>query len=186
MTQDKKSHERSHVPILTYIRRFFTHIRRNVLQIHPTLFFLTILHTIAMNCPIHKLRIIFYKMRGTRIERNVFFGNQVFLEEAFPELITIQENSDLGPGVMILTHDTILHHLDPKGPIRSSQVIIGRNCYIGAGAIILPGVTIGDNSIIGAGAVVTKSIPPGSVATGIPARVVCSREEWRRKHLEDA
>jgi acetyltransferase-like isoleucine patch superfamily enzyme len=142
---------------------------------------------IAMNCPIHKLRIVFYKLRGTRIERNVFVADHVFLEEGNPELITIRENSDLGPRVMILTHDTILHHLNPElPPTRSSQVIIGRNCYIGAGAIILPGVTIGDNSIIGAGAVVTKSIPPGSVATGIPAKIVCSRDEWRRKHLEDA
>ena len=86
---------------------------------------------------------------------------------------------------MIITHDTVLEHLYQGIPVRTSEVTIGRNCYIGAGAIILPGVTIGDNSIIGAGAVVTKSIPPGSVAMGVPAKVVCTREEWGRKHPRD-
>ena len=49
---------------------------------------------------------------------------------------------------------------------------IGRNCWIGAGAIILPGVTIGDNTVIGAGSVVTKDIPDCSIAVGNPCRVI--------------
>ena len=51
-------------------------------------------------------------------------------------------------------------------------VTIGRNCWIGAGAIILPGVTIGDNTVIGAGSVVTKDIPENVVAVGNPCRVM--------------
>jgi acetyltransferase-like isoleucine patch superfamily enzyme len=179
MIQDKCAKERLSVPFLTYIRR-------DVLQFHPRQIILNILHFLAMNCPIQKLRIVFYKLRGTTIEKNVFIANRVFLEEVHPELITIKENTDLGPRVMIITHDTILHHLDPALPsTHTSEVTIGRNCYIGAGAIILPGVTIGDNSIIGAGAVVTKSVPQGSVAMGVPAKVVCTREEWSRKHMSD-
>jgi len=176
MTQDKKSDDGSDVPIIT-------HIRRDVLQFHPRQIYLSILHFLAMYCPIHKLRIVFYKMRGTRIEKNVFLADQVYLEEGHPELITIEENSDIGPRVMVLTHDTIQGHLDPTIQSSTSKVIIGRDCYIGAGTIILPGATIGDNSIIGAGSVVTRSIPPGSVAMGVPAKVICSREEWSRKHL---
>jgi acetyltransferase-like isoleucine patch superfamily enzyme len=53
-----------------------------------------------------------------------------------------------------------------------SPVIIEEDCWLGTGAIVLPGVRIGRGSIIGAGAVVTKDIPPMSVATGVPARVV--------------
>lgn len=49
---------------------------------------------------------------------------------------------------------------------------IGRNCWIGAGAIILPGVTIGDNTVVGAGSVVTKDLPSGVVAVGNPCRVL--------------
>ena len=64
-------------------------------------------------------------------------------------------------------------------------VRIGRNCWLGAGVIVLPGVTIGDNSVIGAGSVVTKDIPANVVAVGSPCRVVRpigehDREYYRR------
>ena len=160
------------------------HIRRDILHIHPRFFFITILHILAMNCPIFKLRNVLYKLRGTKLERNITIGNFVFMDDLYPELITIKENADLGPRVTILTHDTVFRHLKFNlAAIRCNEVVIGKNCYIGSCAIILPGVTIGDNSIIGAGAIVTKSIPPESVAMGIPAKVVCSTEEWGRKHL---
>lgn len=55
-----------------------------------------------------------------------------------------------------------------------SQVTIEEDCWLGTGAIVLPGVRIGKGSVIGAGAVVTKDIPPYSVAIGVPARVVRS------------
>ena len=51
-------------------------------------------------------------------------------------------------------------------------VKIGRNCWIGAGAVIVPGITIGDNVVIGAGSVVTKDIPSNVVAVGNPCRVL--------------
>ena len=59
-------------------------------------------------------------------------------------------------------------------------VRIGRNCWIGAGAIILPGVTIGDNVVIGAGSVVTKDIPSNVVAVGNPCRVLREVSEHDR------
>jgi acetyltransferase-like isoleucine patch superfamily enzyme len=106
------------------------------------------------------------------------------MDDLHPELITIKENADLGPRVTILTHDTVLRHLDfDIDSVRCREVVIGKNCYIGSCAIILPGVTIGDNSIIGAGSIITRSVPPDSVAMGIPAKVICSTEEWGRKHL---
>ena len=61
-------------------------------------------------------------------------------------------------------------------------VHIGRNCWIGAGAVILPGVTIGDNSVIGAGSVVTKDIPENVVAVGNPCRVLRKIDEHDREY----
>jgi acetyltransferase-like isoleucine patch superfamily enzyme len=55
------------------------------------------------------------------------------------------------------------------------EVNIGDNCFIGFGSIILPGVTIGENCVIGAGSVVTRDIPPNSIASGAPARVIRPR-----------
>ena len=51
-------------------------------------------------------------------------------------------------------------------------VHIGKNCWLGAGVRVMPGVTIGDNSVIGAGSVVTKDIPPNVVAVGVPCKVL--------------
>jgi acetyltransferase-like isoleucine patch superfamily enzyme len=174
MTQEKIDKKKSRVSFVTYLRR-------DLLQIHPKLCILTFLHFLAMNCPVDRMRIVLYKLRGTKIGKNVNIAPQAFLEEGNPELITIKENTDIGPRVMIATHHTAFYHINPEFSKYTSQVIIGKNCYIGAGVIILPGVTIGDDSIVGAGAVVTKSIPPGSVAMGVPAKVVCTREEWGEK-----
>ena len=177
MTPANKTKDTGRVPLIRYIRR-------DIFHIHPRHFLITVLHFLAMICPILKLRNVLYKMRGTKLEKNVTLGNLVFMDDLHPEMITIKENADLGPRVTILTHDTVLRHLDFQiASVRCDAVVIGKNCYIGACAVILPGVTIGDNSIIGAGSVVTRSIPPESVAMGIPARVICSRAEWSRKKL---
>ncbi len=83
-----------------------------------------------------------------------------------------------GPNVTIAT---AAHPIDPearkKGLQYNKPVRIGRNCWIGAGAIILPGVTIGDNAVIGAGSVVTKDVPDGVVAVGNPCRVLRKAED---------
>lgn len=59
-----------------------------------------------------------------------------------------------------------------QGHSKAKQVVLKRGCWIGANAIILPGVVVGENSVIGAGSIVTKSIPSGVVAVGSPARVI--------------
>ena len=78
-----------------------------------------------------------------------------------------------GPNVTIAT---AAHPISPEHRKQDYQynlpVHIGENCWIGAGAIILPGVTIGDNSVIGAGSVVTKDIPANVVAVGNPCHVL--------------
>ena len=78
-----------------------------------------------------------------------------------------------GPNVVVATAG---HPIDPELRKKTYQynfpVHIGRNCWIGAGAVIVPGVTIGDNVVIGAGSVVTKDIPSNVVAVGNPCRVL--------------
>ena len=87
--------------------------------------------------------------------------------------IFIGDCTMLGPNVVIATAG---HPIDPqlrqKGLQYNLPVHIGRNCWLGAGVIVMPGVTIGDNTVIGAGSVVTKDIPSGVVAVGNPCRVL--------------
>lgn len=86
--------------------------------------------------------------------------------------VTIGAGTQIGPGVQILAAD---HPRDPalraEGWESGRPVTIGRNVWIGGGALILPGVTIGDDAIVGAGSVVTRDVPPGTTAAGNPARV---------------
>ena len=107
---------------------------------------------------------------------NIRLGEAVFLNFNCVLLdvvgITIGDKTKIGPGVQILTAD------HPREPELRAQllefgrpVVIGANVWIGAGALILPGVTIGDDAIIGAGSVVTRSVPAGATAVGNPARL---------------
>jgi maltose O-acetyltransferase len=86
--------------------------------------------------------------------------------------VTIGEKTQIGPGVQILTAD---HPRDPAerdaGLEFGPPIRIGRNVWIGGGAIVLPGVVIGDNALIGAGSVVTRDVPAGATAFGNPARL---------------
>jgi acetyltransferase-like isoleucine patch superfamily enzyme len=83
----------------------------------------------------------------------------------------IGNNVHISVGTIITT--TGLDYMMNRDHI-SKTIIIKDNVWIGSNAIILPGVIIGENSVVGAGAVVTKSIPPNSVAVGVPARVIKS------------
>ena len=109
--------------------------------------------------------------------RNVHVGDNVYanfnLTLVDDAHIYIGERTMIAPNVTITT---ATHPVSPRLRARGIQynkdVHIGRNVWIGAGAIVLPGVTIGDNSVIGAGAVVNKDIPANVVAAGVPCRVL--------------
>lgn len=85
--------------------------------------------------------------------------------------INIGEKVMFGPAVTIAT---VGHPINPnmREYMYAAPVTIEDNCWIGAGAVICPGVTIGENSVIGAGSVVIKDIPANSVAVGNPCRVI--------------
>lgn len=87
--------------------------------------------------------------------------------------IYVGDYTMIGPNVTIATAGhPILPELREQIYQYNMPVHIGRNCWIGAGAIIMPGVTIGDNTVIGAGSIVTKDIPANVVAVGNPCRVM--------------
>ena len=105
--------------------------------------------------------------------------------------IYIGDNTMLGPDVVLATAG---HPIDPELRGRGLQynlpVRIGKNCWLGAGVIVMPGITIGDNTVIGAGSVVTKDIPSGVVAVGNPCKVLREVGEhdkiyyWRDKKID--
>ena len=104
------------------------------------------------------------KIETSKEERPVWIGPEVYIDDTFPELVTLGAGAVLGVRCMILTHD------DAKRIV--SPVVIGRRSYVGAGALILPGVSVGDDAVVGAGAVVTKNVPAGETWIGVPARTI--------------
>lgn len=89
----------------------------------------------------------------------------------------------IGPNVTIATAaHPILPALREKGYQYNMPVHIGKNCWLGAGVIVLPGVTIGDNTVVGAGSIVTKDLPANVVAVGNPCRVLRPIEEKDKKY----
>lgn len=109
--------------------------------------------------------------------RHVHMGRNVYTNFGLTLVddthIYIGDYTMIGPNVTIATAG---HPIDPdlrrKGLQYNMPVTIGKNCWLGAGAVVMPGVTIGDNTVIGAGSIVTKDIPSGVVAVGNPCRVL--------------
>ena len=122
--------------------------------------------------------------------KHVHFGKNVYAN--FNLTLVDDTHIYVGDGVMFGPNVTVCTGTHPVGPgLRARQaqynlpVHIGANVWIGAGAVVLPGVTIGENSVIGAGSVVTKDIPANVVAAGSPCRVlraITERDEQYYAH----
>ena len=109
--------------------------------------------------------------------RHVHFGKNVYanfnLTLVDDTHIYVGDHTMIGPNVTIASAGhPILPELREKDYQFNMPVHIGRNCWIGAGVIIVPGINIEDNTVIGAGSIVTKDIPANSVAVGNPCRVI--------------
>ena len=109
--------------------------------------------------------------------KHVFMGNHVYAN--FNLTLVDDANIYIGNDVMFAPNVVVAtagHPIDPelraRGLQYNKEVRIGNNVWVGAGALIMPGVTIGDNSVIGAGSVVTKDIPANVVAVGNPCKVM--------------
>jgi acetyltransferase-like isoleucine patch superfamily enzyme len=108
------------------------------------------------------VRWYYTRIWGMHIGEDVRISLSAKLDKANPDGIYIGKSSAITFGAAILSHDFVNNvHV---------QTRIGDYCFIGAHAIIMPGVTVGDHSIVGSGAVVMRNVPPHSVVMGNPAR----------------
>jgi galactoside O-acetyltransferase len=120
--------------------------------------------------------------------RHVFMGNDVYANYNLTLVddgnIYIGDNVMFAPNVIVATAGhPIIPELRLRGLQFNKDVHIGNNVWIGAGAILMPGVSIGDNTVIGAGSVVTKDIPSNVVAVGNPCRVLRPIGEKDQKYF---
>ncbi|MFP4289709.1 MAG: acyltransferase [Bacteroidales bacterium] len=145
--------------------------KRNIIK----RFLLKILSGIARFSIPPSLRIIVYRMMGAKVGKGTFIGLDCIFDSSYPELITIEENVVTSFRIMLICHG-IATRKDNISPGKQDRYVSGitlkRNCYIGAGAIILPGVIVGENAVVAAGAVVTKDVEPYTLVGGVPARKI--------------
>lgn len=118
---------------------------------------------------------------------HVHFGNNVYanfnLTLVDDTHIYVGDGTMFGPNVVIATAGhPILPQLRERVGQFNMPVHIGKNCWLGAGVIVLPGVSIGDNTVVGAGSVVTKDIPANVAAVGSPCRVLREIGERDREY----
>lgn len=114
-----------------------------------------LLHTLARICPgSYGLRPRLHRWRGVSIGRGVFIGEDVYLENEYPEAIEIGDNCEIGLRTVILAH--------LRGP---GKVVIERNVFIGPCCLIAGAngriLTIGEGAVIGGGCIITADVPPG-------------------------
>ena len=116
--------------------------------------------------------------KGAYVDFDVSIGDNVKIQNGVYVYhgVTVEDGVFLGPGV-ILTNDKLPRAINPDGSLKSdadwevSPILIRRGASIGAGVVILPGVTVGEFALVGAGAVVTCNVPAHGLAYGNPARV---------------
>ncbi len=122
------------------------------------------------------------KKRGLVIGDNVTIMGGCIIDPSHCWHIRIGSDVILAPRVHIIAHDASTKLF--MGFTKVANVTIGNRVFIGAGTVVLPGVTIGDDVVIGAGTVVNKDIPSGSVAAGVPVRIVSSLADYIDKEKE--
>ncbi len=116
---------------------------------------------------------------GLCVGKNFSYGRYCFFDPSHCFLITIGNNVTFSTRVHLLCHDaSVKRHI---GYAKIGRIDIGDNVFVGANVTILPGVKIGDNSIIGAGSVVTKNVNSNMVCAGVPAKELCTLNEYISK-----
>lgn len=123
------------------------------------------------------------KYLGVRIGNDC----RVYIEEwgSEPFLISIGDKVTITAGVKFITHDGAAWLMNDSHGRRYlyNPIEIGSHVFIGVNSIIMPGIKISDNVIIAAGSVVTKSIPPGVIVGGVPAKIIGSYDKYKEKAL---
>lgn len=139
-----------------------------------------------------RLRPVAYaKKIGVNIKGEVrIYGSSYDMFSSEPFLVTLHDNVFISIGAQFICHDggVLPFRRDFPSLDIAAPIVVKSNCFIGAGALIMRGVTIGENCIVAANAVVTKDVPDGSVVGGNPARVIKATQNYlddaRKKSLE--
>ena len=129
----------------------------------------------------------YLRNKGVCVGENTMFysPSTLNIDVSRPYLLKIGSCCKITAGVLILTHDysfsvlrPVYHFLTNDCP---GQTVIGNNCFLGMRSVIMGGVKLGNNVIVATGAVVTKDVPDNSIVAGVPAKVICSLDDYYKR-----
>jgi maltose O-acetyltransferase len=125
-----------------------------------------------------------FQALGMHIGQGVNLPASTWIDTATCYLISIGDWCGFGQHCLILSHDSQMDEFLDAGLV--GKVTIHESCHFGSRTVILPGVEIGPRTIVGANSVVAKSLPPDTVCAGIPAKVICSLDDYLKRHQDNA
>ncbi len=145
------------------------------------------LHTIKKNL-YDKAYIEICKQRGMKVGKDVIFIEApAFGSE--PYLIEIGDRTKITAGCTFINHDGAMYTIRSMDKYKDARnfgrIKVGKNCFIGNNCTLLPGSQMGDHCILGAGSVLNSSMPSNSVFAGVPAKFICTIEEYGDKALQN-
>ncbi len=116
------------------------------------------------------------------------YGSSYEMFSSEPFLVTLHDNIFISVGAKFICHDGGVLPFRKENPSLdlAAPIVVKNNCFIGAGAVILKGVTIGENCIIAANAVVTKDVPDGTIVGGNPAQFIKNTADYIEKARKDS
>lgn len=127
--------------------------------------------------PESRIRRLALRSSGMKVGAGTHLSIGLVVIDAYTNNISIGERCSFGAYVTLMSatgpdNSVLKDHPAIQNAIKTKPIVIGNDCWVGSGVIIMPGLTIGDRAVIGAGAVVTKDVADGEVVQGIPARLV--------------
>jgi acetyltransferase-like isoleucine patch superfamily enzyme len=135
------------------------------------------LHVLARYAPLPPAaRVALHRRRGVNVGKRVFIGTEVFIDDAVPSSVSLEDDVTVIAQTTILGHTYYPRHfhrlLGDEATRAELRTTIRRGAYLGLRSTILAGVTVGEFAIVGAGSVVTGDVAPFTMVAGVPARVV--------------
>jgi acetyltransferase-like isoleucine patch superfamily enzyme len=115
-----------------------------------------------------------HRLRGVKMGSSCFIDPTAIVETAYPENITLGDDVRITAGAVIMTHIKAPHYLRKTGivPPVLKPVVLEDHCFIGVNAVVMPGVTVGVAAVVASGAVAVNNVPPYTMVSGNPAKIV--------------
>lgn len=131
-----------------------------------------VLFLLAYIAPSNRLRVMLNRWKGVNIADGAYVGMCVFIDNAYPEYIYIEEEASINAGVMLIAHFNPKPHFKRVLQSRVEPIIIKKGAIVAIRAIIMPGITVGENAIVAAASVVCEDVEEKTLVRGNPAKKV--------------